>query len=371
MSTKVHAIEFKVTAIGEGVIQATSNEVKIWHNRAKNTMHTEHGNNNYIIANKDYTQDIDENGKPCINAHLKISSECLRHHIHLTEMPFHSPQMQLNRFARRKFTGSIAALTRGWLHTYTATKHKGIYNITAATESGEACLVLEPHTQTGNKETKESSDDKSGTGFYFRENTGVTKYTFEGSIENTSDAGFISLSDSCDRRMIAEEDISEVIKIIESNFNAGSVSPVGYYLKEADSYSIHEKGFCLNNEQKKIMFIELLKRIATLTIRNSKGGTFKVTNVKIKFFTDTVMDVLTPNDGWLTIRSTDVPGFNFKMFDNVEFSNKYTESDPDAASAFFAEITKTKDEHDKVSKLKKAEKKAKNKPTEILDVVSE
>lgn len=347
----IKAIELKVNAHGTGVIQTTTNDHRFNHNASKNTVNTspDKNVNNILLANGEFEMVDGELVK-----RLKVSRDAIRHALYLNEMACHHLAVQANDITRRKFISSMAALGRGYMFTSNGTKRTSVFQVTDAVSQNPLKTTLDPHVMRMQKKSKESIDDKSEANFYFREGVGATTYTFTGVFGDLSELGFCSLSEFCDRQSITDEDVGEVIPMIEKNFGEGSVRPVGFYVKNSDVYGIPERGFILNNAQKKKLVIDILRRIATLCITRP-NGIFKVKSLEVNLITDCLNSCDAPD--WKVVRDVNSTSLDFSMFDGVEFADEYTEIDMDVADRFYSDLLRDQKNAEVVADMKKNKKK--------------
>lgn len=310
---KIKSIIVRATLSGNGVVQFDSKDQKYAHNASEALVKTRNNNVNYAKACFRQIGTHPESGRPRISKTLKISADGIRHAIHAEEHPFHTPNVGISPAFRIPYLANLGTIQRGYMITDTEERKKSCYTVTSAIEISGAIPVLEFFCRSGAKDknantdeegrvlTKTEDDDKDTT-LFSRETTGNTLYTFTAAID-TSELGFFSLSSLADRRAVIDSGVEAFRKALSDNLGSEVPAPA-YFTKEGCAYQIPEKGILLTDSQVKVMVLDLLQKMARVSINKSQCGYAQVDSLFIKCVVNPLCDSAIPDaketapEGW-------------------------------------------------------------------------
>lgn len=360
-TVKVKSIEFKGEIKGRGVVCYGSSD-KNNHNRycGKNYEYIQH--DNYKLAACEWKKRPDGDG---YHKFPIITSECLRFATTEDELGFRQTNNVLyNHELTIKYMSSLPALTKGYLFAKEGLKSKSNFHLTDAVDDGNAILKFDIHTRSGYKDTSTKGiDDSSDTTMYYRETCGATRYTFEGSISDINELRFRSMSTIFDRASIKIEHAGAIREGLKNNIAAyaktvtdakigdtGDISEIGFYNKSGSAYDISELGFCLNDEQLRVLIHYILTRIASIRITKTTGGFAVVSEMQVRVITSPVKTAIDGDDGWITVKvAKKMPDMSF--LNGLVFDDRYQ---------FDSEGKYKEDAHTDAVKTRNAEAAAKN-----------
>jgi hypothetical protein len=313
---KVKSLAFKLGLIGQGIVQNNGKGNQYLNNRCQNYYSEKATDKNVVYAKYNYNivgKNQSDDGKEydVIARNLKISSDGLRHAIHIKEHPIQIPATVLenNKAARIKYLSNLGAIERGYMLP-NGGKRKSAYAITSAVEISGALPALEVCSSSGQR------DD---TSFFMKEQVGKTEYIAEGFID-LNELGFISMSRLHDRLAINEGDETEFRCELGKNLNVAyaKLKTKGYRLPELDkdvpkpnyflksteqALNISEKGIYLKSSQIVLLAYDLLDKMLGINIVKSQSGYARTRSLKVKMVSDIFAD-LTTEDGYKDFNKT-------------------------------------------------------------------
>ena len=335
----IKAILVRATMSGNGVVQFDSKEQKFAHNSSEALVKTRNNNVNYGKACFRQIGVHPETGRPRISKTLKISADGIRHAIHVEEHPFHTPNVGISPAFRIPYLANLGTIQRGYMITDTEERKKSAYTVTSAIEVGGAIPVLEFFCRSGAKDKNantdeegrvvaKTEDDGKDTTLFSRETTGATRYTFTAAID-VAELGFFSLSSLADRRAVIDSGVEAFSKALSANLGSEVPAPA-YFIKEGCAYQIPEKGILLTDDQVKLLILDLLQKMARVSINKSQSGFAQVDSLHIKCVVNPLLDSAIPDiketvpEGW-TLAFDATKGFVLPVDTLESFNRPYKE----------------------------------------------
>jgi len=288
----VKSIKFNLTLSGSGIVQTDHKEQKHIYNQCENATFAKNKYNTFAKAN------YYKNNEGKINRKVKISSDGLRHAIHIGGHDKHVQNIDTDELLV-PYIASVDSVLRGYMIPGKE-KKKSVYCITSAEIVNGAIPTLDVHLRSGKMDGKDEIDNigndvdsskikdnnkadnetDKNSGFFFRENIGDTVYAASGFV-NIKDLRFISVCDVYDRRMVQDDDADDYIEALSKNINS-SVPEIGYYNLKNSSYIIPERGIVLTDDNCRFLISSLFKKISNIMICKSCGGYAKAEKLEIE-----------------------------------------------------------------------------------------
>lgn len=363
----IKSLKVAITLEGKGVVQFDSNDLGHAVNAAKNTKVKPYRNGklpkNISFAKSSFkTERV--NGEEKITRQLKISADGLRHGIHIEEHPFHSPNVFTHELLKLNYLSNLGTLQRGYLITGTGERRKSPYCISPAEEVSGALPVLEFHSNSESKQTRDENgkvigkdeNDRGSTSLFSRDSVGATRYESTMFID-LSEMALISLSDLQDRRALLDHLVPKFREKLSLNLGSEVPEPA-YFTKKGCAYTIPEKAIHLTEDQVKVLVIDLIKKVASLFISKSQTGYVKVVDIKVQG----IDDPLNPSDETIDVLSDGK--FSVDVLNQFlgSFYTAYEEVTLEDATALLSDFDESVKAHEKSAKdAKDAKNKAKNK----------
>ena len=339
----VKSIFFKLSLKGSGIVNFDSNDQKFYWNQQDGISYASHDNVSFGKGN--YIKDRDKDGKlnGKLKKILKISSDCLRHNIHIEGHPFHTVNILQNEEARISFLTHVDTLLRGYLLVDTMEKKKSCYTITSAENVSDATSSIELHSRSGAKEKRDIKDENptADNSLFFKETVGDISYLAKGAV-SIKELRFISMDDKFDRRALKDDSAKRYIECLAKTLGS-KVSDPGYYVIKNSAYQVPEYGILLTDEQIKFLLTTLFEKMGCVSIGKSQTGYAIEDDLKFKVVQNPLTDKM-DDTNWIS---------KIDMKD-ISFDNPYEKVDAKAAVAQAQEV------QDKVAQ-KKEEKAAKKK----------
>ena len=269
----IKSVDFKVKAIGNGVVNWNGNVTVKGHDGKEL-------NNHMMPKLRGYTNETgkikEENGykykKSASEINFKetplyISQNCIRHHLFKDQAhDFHFAKKE----NQQMLLMSISGLLRGYVISENQCKRKSPLLIEDFVDQ----LGNGNFEQLGNSGTKDSNSIYSKTTF------GKTEYLAHGSI-SIEDLQFISLDKKFDRESIpvknkkdAEQlatDIEDFIKSLSMNNEDDIKAEYGSYYRVGSIFNEPEEGILLNHGAIKVLVNIMIEMIEELSINQAKG----------------------------------------------------------------------------------------------------
>lgn len=297
---------FRATLEGEGVVNFDDNDAKWQVLKYGNPASKEaYKNKNVKIAKSSYTfitEDITEDGElvPRYVRNLKISSNCLRHHIFNVDV--RNGRICYNDAILASVISSPEYQLQGYLFTSDSIKSDSIkkkspVTISDAEETSGAVITPELGSVAG---------DKSETSLYYTENVGRTAYTFIGAI-SPKDIEFLSADDFFERRGVKSEWVETDNGLLNLAFKQryGELPyTLDYCTATGNVFTKHigEKGLHFSEKYVKELISIFFKKLLSLDISRSKAYA-KISRLEVKPVYDAIMDTVDNPKGWITISS--------------------------------------------------------------------
>lgn len=269
--TGIKSVDFKITALGHGVVNWNGPTTLTGDNGKTVDNHTLpklRGYTNLTGKVKEETgykykkeaTDIDFKKTP-----LYISQNCIRHHI------FRDQAFDLHFAAEKNLEmvlASITGLIRGYVVPSSQCKRT-------------SPLLIEDFIDqlcNGNFEQFGQAGARDSSSFFSKTTFGDTEYVSYGSI-SIEQLQFISLDKKFDRAsmIIKEGQGEEVAKTVQDFIQSlnPSLNPVAIfhsnYVRKGTIFEEGECGILLNDDAVKVLVTETLDRLANLSIRQAKG----------------------------------------------------------------------------------------------------
>lgn len=287
--TGVKSVDFKVTAIGHGVVNWQGSISGVYSNQAEDFV------NNHLFPKTrglDIMRLTKLNSPDLANAKLIVSQNCIKHHL------FKPENFGLNEVTPQnvlQVLPSFLGIVRGYVIadklTKLSVKRKSPLLMTDFIDTA-AVLEYEQFANAGVR------NDKS---IYSKTNVGDTSYIGHGSI-NIEDLQFIALEDTHNRSAyrdivsIAEGEkvaqlITDYLKTLDFE---GALNPKAEfktnYVRIGGLVKQGEAGVLINEDGLNLLVQECLSRIQNLYIRQSDGH-LKVTEVLVDYNEDSAMRI--------------------------------------------------------------------------------
>jgi hypothetical protein len=300
MNNKIESILIKATLIGNGIVNFDSNEQKWLWNKQNGVEHVKH--NNVSFGKGRYYETLDVDGNKVIRKTAVISSDCLRHAMYETEQPVHMPNVMHNMILLVNSLANKASIERGW--QVSAPKlnwhRKSSFTLDCARAIESSQPMLETYAKSSERDNSKD-EEKSNANFFKREVRGDTKYELIGSID-TTEIGFIPMSEPHDRVNIHSDQAKQFCDKLSLSLNSEVQEPQ-FYQKQGDIYGIPEYGVLLTQEQRKLLILDILERLARLSIRRSSSGWVEMENLQIKLVKNPLQDRYNLDEKWITVYS--------------------------------------------------------------------
>lgn len=277
----VTSIKFNLNLDGSGCVNFDDKEQK-WFLVANKLFGGESAtNDNNCFSKKNFYKD--EDGK--VGFKHKVSSECLRHSIFESSMPYQNPTLQNIPEVMYAAIAHPDMILRGYTITRgkseNALRKKSVFSISDAEEIGPCrySTSFDFHSRSGKKGTDNGSD----TSIYKIENVGKLSYIAEGFI-NLSETQFISADLLYDRMAVdTNGGLHEKIYLSELKNNMVNFEPSFkyYYMNNSltkDEWA--ERGILLNEESVDMLVKRLLRNILNISV-NRRGAYLRATSLKL------------------------------------------------------------------------------------------
>jgi hypothetical protein len=300
MCMKTKGIIFKLELEGEGIVNFDTVKQKWILNQYKGTKHLVEnlGNDNMSYAKKNFYKDGDD-----VSYKIKISSDCLRNDMFKNDVLAQTPSISHNPVLLHSYLASPSTLLRGYVFTdksKDSIKRKSPITITDAEQTSNNLTVMDVHTTTTEKITKEDKDDKSGLSLFSKESIGKVSYESKGSI-NLNQLQFMGCDAVFDRYSMNPDNYSLFERFINQRIkNYGGL--LGYYKLKTSVNDIPELGVLFSESDIEFMTKEALKRILSIHIKRATAYA-KTKVLKIKLVKDSIDDNFNTDDGWITLKT--------------------------------------------------------------------
>lgn len=296
---------FRVTLQGEGVVNFDANDARRQVLNFGNPANKgAYFNDNVKIAKSNFSflnNTFTEDGEivPIYKRTLKISANCLRHHIFNIDV--RNGRIGKNDAILASVISSPEYQLQGYLFASDkfSIKKKSPVTISDAEEISGTQIIPELGSVAG---------DKSDTSLYYTENVGKTTYTFIGAI-SPKDIEFLSADDFFERRGVK----SEWVETDEGLLNLAFKQKYGklpYTLDcctstgEVFTKHIGEQGLHFTEEYVKELISIFFKKLLALDISRSKAYA-KISKLEVKPVYDAIIDTVDNPEGWITLSSAE------------------------------------------------------------------
>jgi len=292
---KIKNILFKMKIKGNGIVNYDGPEQK-WmiHQTSLSHMKTLKNNTNY--AKKTFYGTPEDTRYKIV-----ISSDCLRHEIFNSDVPFYTPNVIYEDTLLTAFIASPTALLRGYLLNTkeSSYKRKSPFIIIAAEQTNDSISYIETFSSSGAKNDDKDKETADNT-YYKKEVIGNIEYETCGFID-LMNLQFISCDQVFDRYSF-NPDLFNVYRKFIQNRMPSFDSELGYYQIDGSIVEIPEYGFKLSNNDINILVRYLFERMMKMSIRR-KDAYAQTCDLQYKLVYDVIEDTLDSEDGWVTIKS--------------------------------------------------------------------
>jgi len=277
----VKSVDFKVTALGHGVVNwngpttLRSDEGRFVDNHTMPKLRgytnlTGKVNDDTGFKYKKEATDIDFKQNP-----LYISQNCIRHHLF-------RPQAYDLHFAKEKDTSKILASITGLVRGYVIPSSQFKRTSPLLLEDFVDQLGNGNFEQMGRSGTKEKEENKKGkdksSSFFSKTTFGDTKYISYGSI-SIEQLQFISLDNKFDRAAMTinetqGEEVAQLIQDFIQSLDTHKKPKAEFnknYVRKGTIFEEGEVGILLNQEAMGILIDTTLEMVKNLSIRQSKS----------------------------------------------------------------------------------------------------
>ncbi len=338
----VKSIKFKFKLVGEGIVNFDSSDQRFIWNKQKGIIKD---TNDIKYDNVSFAKGTYKKTKEgFLEKTVKISSDCLRHNIHVESMEHHTANSSNDKVTLNKYTASTDCLLRGFALMDEGLFRKG-YNITSAKNTTNSISTIDVHSKSGQKI---STEDTAGNSFFYKESCGDMLYEGKGDID-LKNLQFISIDDIFGRRSVADDSSEFYRQCLEKTLGSKVEQPK-HYVNNKSTIEIPERGIVLTNEQQVFLVREFFKRLASVYIGKSSGGYAQISEIQIKYVESPLND---RDSGYTTIFSND-KDFNEK---DIDFKSEvfYTETNEEKALELKKTFVKTEKKVEKKEKKQKSE----------------
>ena len=286
--------------------------------------------------------------RPVYDYKIKISADCLRHHIYEHEVDVVTPAVQMIDTMYCNYLLSPVGLTRGYLYTKatddsSTLKKKSPLTISDAIQTNDAKSNL--------MEVRSTTGERNCLSFFTSEKIGDVEYQADGVIDLKT-LSFISSDDRFGRKAINQEWCESELadKVLKSFYGEGASYDKGNFTSTTKylTNTFSETGILLGNNVVEYLVKFILKNMLKVSIKRNNAWT-RVDKLEIKFVNDPIADKFDDADGWVEIKTEDNIDDLHIVCD--DFYTKSTEED----------IRQLVEIDDKYKEITAANKKAKNK----------
>lgn len=360
-NTNIREIAFEVTLEGKGIVQRDQSSQQYSYIQSENSANINQlGNSNITFAKANYYNNPnydpnDPKSKKYLRR-IKISSAGLRHAIHESVMPFHSPQFFQNPAIRTDILSSMDYILRGYMYAPNkgssdaeTIRRATAYMLTDAEEVSGAVSSIEVCTTSG---------ERNENSLFYNENIGDSRYVAIGSID-MAQLQFISASANADRMALNAEDLITVTEALVEKYGEDSFKS-GYYHLNGATKPLAEKGLLLSDEFVRKMTAYLFEQISK-TYLNKQSSFAKVTKIRAKFIADPTVDFINDPEDWIEVfdASAKIKNFDLQFTPHAFYTETSLEEIENHNRIAFDIANRIKAAKDQ-AKLEKASKKAKD-----------
>lgn len=292
----------------------------------------------------------DYNGNPIYDYKVKISSDCLRHHIFEHEVDVVTPAVQMLDTMYCNYLLSQVGITRGYM--FASSRDAG------KTLKRKSPLTIVDAVQTNNTksnmfEVGTASGPREETSLYSCENIGDVEYETQGVIDLKT-LSFISADEKFDRMGLYTEwvDNGLVDKVMKSHYGEDAQYDTGFFTSNAKylTNTFAECGVLLSDKIVTQLVKYILRSLLGIDIRRNNAWT-RTTSLELKIVNNPLEDTFEDNSGWVKVTEGYIDTLAIKCDD---FYHKSTDE----------EINELVEVNELYSKNKNAKKEAKKKKKE-------
>ena len=303
---RVRSILFKIKLAGHGVVNFDSGDQKYTWNALASQGEKSRFDNVQFAKKRWYKKDgKDKNGNEQYDYKLVISADCLRHNIFIDDFFYQSPNVFAHSDLLYKMIATPASVLRGYFFARegkTSFKRKSAIIITEAEQTNSALSTIETFSRSGKKEERDQETDTGDTTFFKRECVGEIEYEGMGAVD-LRELQFVSMSELYDRLAVIPDDYNSRYRpILEKHLNSKLADP-GYFVIGSSAICTPEYGFVFSPEQQQILVREFFKRLLRTQVTKSAGGYAQITEVKIKYVSDPLIDRIDSSENWKTLKN--------------------------------------------------------------------
>jgi hypothetical protein len=348
----VRSILFKVKLAGHGVVNFDSGDQKFTWNALVSQGEKSRFDNVQFAKKRWYKKDgKDKNGNDLFDYKIVISADCLRHNIFIDDFFYQSPNVFAHPSLLYKMIATPSAVLRGYFFARegkTSFKRKSSIAITEAEQTNGAISTIETFSRSGKKEERDEETDTGDTTFFKRECVGDIEYMAMGAVD-LRELQFVSMSELYDRLAVIPDDFNTYYRpVLEKHLNSRLLEP-GYFIIRGSAICTPEYGFTFSADQQQALVREFFKRLLRTQVTKSAGGYAHITEVKIKYVYDPLVDRVDSAEGWKTLgKESEIEFKPFSFYEQYE-------------QAKALEIIKVQDESIQKAKAEGKEKKLEEK----------
>ena len=267
-----------------------------------------------------------------------ISSDCMKRAAFGDDLFQQNPNVMHETLFLVNRIASPQAMLHGYLYTQTTggtVRRKSAVTLTDAIcdlTAGLSCPALTISTTSEPKSgvaTEGKNEDSDGsTSMRFKEVRGKERHIARATID-IPELFFFSLSDNHDRLALDPDLAADFARKLGGRIGS-EVSAPSFYMRSGEITELPEYGIAFSEEQV-IGFIRYwLRRMAMTEIRRNNGFGF-VTKLEVKFVRDSLQDLFSEKEGWITIRDVDFDGtsvrkivkFDDSCLNNISLQQRY------------------------------------------------
>lgn len=313
----------------------------------------------------------DGNGNPIYDYKVKISADCLRHHMFEHEVDVVTPAVQMLDTMYCNYLLSNVGVTRGYM--FASSRDAG------KTLKRKSPITIVDAIQTNNSKSQmfevgTTSGPRTDTSLFSCEKIGEVEYETHGVID-LKNLSFISADEKFDRMGIYTEWIDNglVDKIIKTHYGENAEYSTGFFTSNANylTNTFAECGVLLGDNIVDKLVKYILSCLLRIDIRRNNAWT-RVQSLEIKIVNKPIEDTFEDECGWVKIETLeDLNNFTVKC-DNfyhksteeeiqelVDINNKYLQISGDKKAA--------KEKKKEENRLKRAAKKAEREQLESVN----
>lgn len=282
-------------------------------------------NKNIKLAKKviSDTGKMDKYGKPIYDYKVKISSDCLRHHIFEHEVDVVTPAVQMLDTMYCNYLLSNVGITRGYMFALKSDVGKSLKR--------KSPLTIVDAIQTNNTksnmfEVGTTSGERDENSLFSSEKIGNVEYETQGVIDLKS-LSFISADEKFDRMGLYTEWIDNglIDKVMKSHYGEDAHYETGFFVSNAKylTNTFAECGVRLGDNVVTQLVRYILRSLLRIDIRRNNAWT-RAVSLEVKYVNNPLKDTFNDESNWKQVDEDFIDSLEIKCDD---FYHKATEEE--------------------------------------------